>query len=189
MNWSDVTEDTYYYGRWLESEARHARKPAGWEKYAEVKVSKASYLMASLGYARAADLYELEGGPDRALECYDQALELARKAASMDLIGLMSIRIAELHQRAGDLEACFEAYDRLGDLATERGLPFLAADAFDHAAEILAMSGGDVQAYEKPLSAWEKNAQYWEEQGEQDDAEWSRRRIELFGRLHGLGEK
>lgn len=39
---------------------------------------------------------------------------------------------------------------------------------------------GVLYDYEVPVDAWRKNYEYWKEQGEMDDAEWSLKRIASY---------
>jgi hypothetical protein len=57
---------------------------------------------------------------------------------------------------------------------------FGAADAYEHAAEIILLAGKDISDYEVLVDAWRKNYEYWKEQGEMDDAEWSLKRIDSY---------
>lgn len=57
---------------------------------------------------------------------------------------------------------------------------FGAADAYEHAAEIMSLAGKDISDHEVPVDVWRKNYEYWKEQGEMDDAEWSLRRLDSY---------
>ena len=57
---------------------------------------------------------------------------------------------------------------------------FESADAYEHAAEMMLHAGKDISGYEAPIRAWKKNHEYWKEQGEMDDAEWSLKRINTY---------
>ena len=186
MNWDAVKEDSYYQGRKIEAKARQGGDARAWERYARIKALKGSYVLAAIGLMEAGDLHKQAGKLEQAAQHYQQASDLTAKTKNPELNMLVGSRLARIYETQGDLEACFRAYDRLGDLLGEQGAIFLAADAYEHAAEALLGSGQDLKAYSKPISAWQRNAEYWEARGEQDDADWSRERIGLFKALHGL---
>jgi hypothetical protein len=57
---------------------------------------------------------------------------------------------------------------------------YLTARAYEHAAEIMMLSGKDISDYKAPMEAWRKNYEYWCSRGEQDDAEWSLKRMSSY---------
>ena len=99
---------------------------------------------------------------------------------------MVAYRHALLAERAERWEAGIGVYEALGALAEELGSHFLAADAYEHAAEIMVRAGKPVAGYGKPIEQWEKNAAYWREQGHEDDASWSERHIALYRTLFGV---
>ena len=99
---------------------------------------------------------------------------------------MVAYRHALLAEKAERWEVCISVYEALGAFAEELGSHFLAADAYEHAAEILAKAGKPPAGYLKPIDQWEKNAAYWREQGHEDDAAWSERHIVLYRTLFGV---
>lgn len=188
MNWKLVQQDIYYCGRILEADARAASDPKRWEEYAELKARKGSYTLGIHGYMNAASLYEARCETGPALSVYKQGLTAAMRAEYKELAVILTYRMAQLYERAEDWEACIAVYERLGAFCEERGAYFLAADAYEHAAEMMVRVGRDVTRYRKPIQLWERNVRHWEEQGHEDDAEWSRRHIELYRKLFGVTE-
>lgn len=188
MNWQAVADDTYYQARRLETEARAASSPRKWHAYAELKVRKGSYALGIHGYMNAASLCESSGDAAGAVAAYEKGLEAATRAGYKELAVILTYRAAQLHESAGDWDACIEAYERLAAFCEEQDACFLAADAYEHAAEIMARAGRDVRAYSKPVELWERNARYWEEVGDAGDATWSQKHIALYRKLFEVEE-
>lgn len=186
MNWEAVKEDLYYQGRKLEADARIGSDPNLWMKYAELKTRKGSYALGIYGYMNAARLFEAESKIDSAVSTYEHALSTAMKAGYNELSIILAYRVAEFHEKQGDWHACIDVYERLGTFCEKNNAYFLAADAYEHAAEIMAQTGKDVKNYNKPIELWKKNARYWAEDEHEDDAEWSRRHIELYKKMVGM---
>ena len=115
-----------------------------------------------------------------ARDAYEMAFEACRKAKCKELAVIVMNRHAVLAEKAGDFKASAGIYERLGAFCEEAGALFLAADAYEHTAEMLQKTGRDISTYSKPLELWEQNVRYWEEQGHQDDAQWSRRHMDLY---------
>lgn len=118
---------------------------------------------------------------------YYQAFAVCVRAGAgyMELAVLVSARQAAMAERSADAQSAARSYERLGAFCEKEGALFLAADAYEHAAEMLAKSGRDVSGYLKPSELWERNARYWEERGNSGDASWSRRHAELYRLLAG----
>jgi len=188
MNWELVQEDTYYRGRILEADARSTSDPEQWEEYAELKTRKGSYTLGIYGHMNAASLYQTQGETHAALSAYERGLAAAMRAGYKELAVILTYQMAQLYERAEDWDACIAVYERLGAFCEEKDAYFLAADAYEHAAEIMARAGKDVTGYRKPIELWERNVRHWEEQGHEDDAAWSRRHIELYRKLFGVAE-
>lgn len=186
MNWEAVEEDTYYQARKLEADARGASDPEVWERYAELKTRKGSYTLGIHGHMNAASLYEARGEADAATSAYERGLTTAMRAGYKELAVILTYRMAQLYERSEDWDACIRAYEKLGGFCEEKGAYFLAADAYEHAAEMMVRADRDITHYRKPIELWERNARYWEEQGHEDDAAWSRRHIELYRRLFDM---
>ncbi len=186
MNWEAVKEDLYYQGRRLEMDARRGSDPNLWVKYAELKTLKGSYALGIHGYMNAARLFEPVSNIDSSVSAYEHALSTAMKAGYKELSVILAYRLAEFHEKKKDWGACVAVYERLGTFCEINNAYFLAADAYEHAAEIMAQTGKDVKNYNKPVELWEKNAKYWKATGHEDDAEWSRRHIELYKKMVGM---
>lgn len=186
MNWDAVKEDTYYLGRRLEMDARRASDPDKWNEYAELKSLKGSYTLGIHGYMNAASLYEACDEMDAAVAAYERGLSAAMRAGYKELAVILTYRMAQIYERKKNWDACIAVYERLGNFCKEKGAHFLAADAYEHAAEVMVQAGKDVTHYRKPIEMWEQNAQYWEKQGHEDDATWSRQHLELYNKLFGV---
>ncbi len=180
MNWDSVRSDPYYRGREIEAGARQAESVEAWQEFASLKASKGSYALAAHGFLSAALVCEKKGCFDAAFDLLAKAFQTACRARSKELAMIVAYHHALLAERAGKWEACIEVYENLGKFCEEQGSHFLAADAYEHAAEILATLGRDVHDYTKPIELWKKNAAYWREMGHEDDAQWSERHVELY---------
>jgi hypothetical protein len=167
----------------MEENARKDGRPESWTAFADLKAGKGSYVLAVLGHINAAILHEHAGGKDSAGSSYQRAFEVCRKGKCRDLAVIVMDRWAQMLEEAGDLPGSALVYERLGAFCEEHEAVFLAADAFEHAAEMLKKSGRDVSGYAKPIELWERNARQWDEQGHPDDALWSRRHIDLYREL------
>jgi hypothetical protein len=102
---------------------------------------------------------------------------------------MVAYRHALLAERAERWEVCIDIYGALGAFAEELGDHFIAADAYEHAAEIKVKAGQSITDYVEPIEQWEKNAVYWRKQGHEDDACWSARHIALYRALFGAQTK
>ena len=94
--------------------------------------------------------------------------------------------MAQIYERRQDWDTCIELYESLGAFFEQRHVEFLAADAYEHAAEMMVEAGRDVAGYRKPIELWEKNIKHWEEHGHDHDAVWSREHIALYKKLFGV---
>jgi tetratricopeptide (TPR) repeat protein len=186
MKWEAVKDDTYYRGRRLEMEARKVNDPEKWKAYAELKILKGSYALGIYGFMNEASLHEAYGDLDAAVAGYENALAGAMRAGYQELAVILTYRIANIYEKKGEWDACVAAYEELGRFCEEKGAHFLAADAYEHAAEMMFQAGRDVTRYNKPIEMWERNIKHWEEHGHEDDAAWSRHHIELYKKLFGV---
>ncbi len=179
MNWDLVTEDPYYRARRLEERARKAGTAEAWQEFAALKAGKGSYALAACGFFNSALVCEQAGDAEQAFGFYHRAFQNARRARSMELALMIAYRHAILAEKAEKWQACIGAYEAMGALAEELGNHFIAADAYEHAAEIKVKTGESAAGYAKPVEQWEKNAAYWRKRGHEDDASWSERHIRL----------
>lgn len=186
MNWETVKDDTYYHGRRLEAEARNTSDQNQWLEYAKLKTLKGSYALGIHGYMNAACLFEARGETDAAVSAYEKGLSATMRGGYKELAVILAYRTAQIHEQTKDWDACIAVYEKLAIFCEEKKAYFLAADAYEHAAEIMAQSGMDVTHYSKPINIWEQNALYWEKQGHDHDAVWSRQHIELYKKLFGV---
>jgi len=185
MNWDTVSKDHYYKGRKAESRARAEGDSASWREFAAFKAGKASYLMAAYGEAQAA-LAAADVGLAR--ECRKRFVEQCRKGGLVEVAVALGYTVASLIECYSPEESV-AWYEAVAELASttegERNTLYFAADALDHAAEVSASAGLPFD-HDRAIAMWEANAKYWEDRDEEDDAEWSRKRIELHGKLFGL---
>ena len=187
MNWNLTQNDSYYHARMVEEKARRTGTAGVWQEFAALKAQKGSYTLATYGYFNAALACEQAGDIEQSFGLYAQAFQNARRAGSKEVALMVAYRHALLAERAERWEAGIGVYEALGALAEELGSHFLAADAYEHAAEIMVRAGKPVAGYGKPIEQWEKNAAYWRERGQEDDASWSERHIALYKALFGVG--
>lgn len=185
MHWNRVKSDPYYEACHLEAQARRKPSPKLWLEFAEKKAAKGSYALAVYGYLQAGCLSR-SSEPHQLGEIYQAALALCERAGYRELAMIVAYTWAAALEVAGDTQGALAVYERLGRFLESKAAWFMAADAYEHAAQLLAEAGGEVESYAKPLELWERNAHYWREQGELDDARWSERRKVLYRRLHGL---
>ena len=188
MNWKAVEGDTYYAGRHLEAEARGDDDPEKWRKYADIKIRKGSHALGIHGCLNAACLADGRGDTGAAVAAYLEAVDTAMGAGYRELAVILTYRLCELHERAQDWDAAIVAYEHLGGFCEQQEAYFLAADAYEHAAEMMVKAGREVSDYLKPIELWERNARYWEEEGHDHDAVWSRNHILLYRKLFGVAE-
>jgi hypothetical protein len=180
VNWELAGNDPYYNARSIEEKARKEDSAEAWQEFAELKETKGSYILAVYGYMNSALVREHQGRLEQAFNLLDKASHSARRAGSRELALIVAYRHALLAERAERWDLCIDVYETLGKFCEKQGSYFLAADAYDHVAEILARTGKDVAAYTKPVELWERNARYWRERGQEEDAQWSERRVELY---------
>jgi len=187
MNWNAVSDDQYYSGRKAESLARIRGYPHDWIEFAAFKAGKASYLMAAYGEAQAAVAAD---DPLIAEECRKRFFEQCEKGRLVEVSVVLAYMVAARFQSISPKEAV-AWYEGVADLAStvaqERNTLFFAADALEHAAEISLDAGLSFDCA-RVGEMWERNAAYWEERDEADDADWSLERARLFGKLSGIEE-
>jgi tetratricopeptide (TPR) repeat protein len=189
VNWNRAKEDPYYRARRLEQEARRTGTAEAWQEFAAIKSGRGSYILACYGFFSGALSCEQAGDIDQAFSLHAQAFRNARRAKSKELAVMVAYRHALLAERAERWEACIETYEALGAFAEELRNHFIAADAYEHAAEIKVKAGQSIADYGKPIEQWGKNAAFWREQGHEDDASWSERHIALYQSVFGVQTK
>ncbi|MBU1196448.1 MAG: hypothetical protein KKE62_11920 [Proteobacteria bacterium] len=188
MEWNLVKDDTYYLGRRLEHEARKAADPEKWKAYAELKTLKGSYTLGIHGYLNAANLYEARGKTDQAVSVLQDGLTAAMRADNRDLAVICTYRLAQLFENEKNWDAGIAVCEQLGAFCADKDAHFQAADAFEHAAELMVLAGRKVKDYMAPVEHWEKNIHHWEEHGHDHDAVWSRKHIKLYKKLFGVNQ-
>jgi tetratricopeptide (TPR) repeat protein len=187
VNWKSAKEDPYYRGRELEERARAGRSAGAWQEFAELKAKKGSYTLAVHGYLSSALICEQEKQLEKALDLLGKAFQNVRRAKSKELAVIIAYRRALLAEQAEQWDQCIGVYEELGAFCEELGSYFLAADAYEHAAEVMGRIGRDTAAYTKPIQLWRENARYWRKSGQEDDAQWSERHIAIYKSLFGVG--
>ncbi|WP_299976652.1 hypothetical protein [Desulfobacula sp.] len=186
MDWDAVKNDTYYRGRKLESDARNDSDMDKWEEYAELKILKGSHTLGINGYMNAAALSEAGKDIDTAVSYYEKALSTAIRVKYKDLVVILGYKIALLHEKRKEWDKCIAVYEQVAEFCDMQGEHFLAADAYEHAAEMTVMSGKDAADYTKPIDLWERNIVHWEEEDHLHDAVWSKEHIELYKKMIGI---
>jgi len=186
MDWDKVKEDTYYKCRKLESDARNDADPDKWEEYADIKSIKGSYVLGIYGYMNAAFLSEIKKEIDKSISYYKKAFKFAIKAEYKELIIILGYKMAQLYEQEKKWTDCITVYEEAAEFCDIQGEHFLSADAYEHAAEMIALSGKDVSNYTKPIDLWKRNITHWEEEDHIHDAVWSREHIELYKKLFGI---
>lgn len=179
--------DAYLAARAYEREAREQEKRGNfeaaielWKRYAQVKESKGSYFLCTFGYFNAARLLDLIKRWGEAAACFEAASRFAEKIKEFSLWVLLRHLMCQMYEKAGDYEACANCYESIGNTLLAMQNFFGAADAYEHAAEVMQLAGKDISAYGAPIEAWRKNYEYWRSRGEQDDAEWSLKRMNSY---------
>ncbi len=179
--------DAYLEARSYEREAREEEKKGSyetaialWRSYAELKESKGSYFLCMYGYFNAARICDAVHRWKEAAESFETASTFAERIGERSLWAFFMSLACQMHEKAGDYDACKDRYETIGDFFLAMNNFFEAADAYEHAAEVMSLAGEDISDYEVPVDAWRKNYEYWKEQGELDDAEWSLKRIDAY---------
>jgi tetratricopeptide (TPR) repeat protein len=179
--------DAYLEARSYEREAREEEKKSSyedaiglWRRYAEIKESKGSYFLCMYGYFNAARICDTIQRWKDAAELFERASAFAERLGERSLWAFFMNMACQMHEKGGDYDACKDRYETIGNFFFAQDNFFGAADAYEHAAEIMSLAGEDISDYEVPVDAWRKNYEYWKEQGEMDDAEWSLKRIDTY---------
>lgn len=171
-------KDSYLEGRRLEAQARAQNSHRAWLDYAELKASKGSYALAVMGFLNAGSACEAAGDA-AAAAAYESGLDIAIKGGLKEPALFLAARLAGLLERSSDYSGAAEVYDRLAGFCEASGAFFLAADAAEHAAEMLLAGGRDISSCRRPAELWLLNAEYWKGRNDGDEA-WSRRRAQLY---------
>ena len=171
-------KDSYLEGRQLEAKARKENSAVSWLAFADVKMSKGSYTLAVMGFLNAGGICEA-AGDDAAIEIYQKGLTAAMKGKLKESTLLLAFKLAGLHERALQFVQAAAIYEQLSIFCEEQGAYFLAADASEHAAEMLLADGRDLSGYCRPAQLWLCNAEFWVGKDASDEA-WSRRRADLY---------
>ena len=179
--------DAYVEARSYERDARTAEKEGNneaavglWQRYADLKERKGSYFLCMYGYFNVARILDKLNNWQNAAESFKKAATLAERLGEHSLWVFLMHLACQMHEKAGDYDACREHYETIGNFFFTRDNFFGAADAYEHAAEIMSLAGEDISRYEVPVDAWQRNYEYWKEQGELDDAAWSLKRVDAY---------
>ncbi|HPR42132.1 MAG TPA: hypothetical protein PK718_06245 [Candidatus Methanofastidiosa archaeon] len=188
MRWDKVNEDSYYRARQYEYMAKRLEAFGDlemamecWKRFSDIKMEKGSYFLAYFGKMQVLRLARrVNDGP--AINDFYKETENLRKDDYLILHDMYynAIRL----EIEGKIRDSVGAYEELGDFFKEKGNFFLAADAYDHAAEGRHKLGMPVKDYGLPQDAWNMNANYWLEKGEDDDSKWSKERREYYEKLY-----
>lgn len=179
--------DAYLEARSYEREAREEEKRGSyeraialWRRYVEIKERKGSYFLCMYGYFNAARICDTIKRWKDAAELFERASLFAERLGERSLWAFFMGMACQMHEKSGDYGACKDRYETIGNFFLAQDHFFEAADAYEHAAEIMSLAGEDISDYEVPVDAWQKNYEYWKAQGEMDDAEWSLKRIDSY---------
>lgn len=183
MDWNLVKGDTYYLGRKLEHEARKTADPEKWKEYADLKTRKGSYTLAIHGYMNAASLYEVRKDIKNTVSTLENGLAVAMKAGNRDLTVILTYRLAQIFENEKNWDAGIAVCEQLGVFCADKGAHFQAADAYEHAAELMVQAGKNVNGYKAPIEHWKKNIDHWKKHGHDHDAVWSEKHIDLYKKL------
>jgi tetratricopeptide (TPR) repeat protein len=154
-----------------------------WNAFSELKESKGSYFLAAYGYYQCSRLATTSRQTEQSIAHLQKALRLtAAHSFSLDLF--LSYDLACKYEVTGHLRQALEQYESIGKKYESDSQYFIAADAYEHAAEIRYALGLPARTYDLPLDAWEKNSLYWQQMGEEDDAKWSRERKQFYKSLY-----
>jgi len=188
MRWDKVRNDSYYEARKQEYMAkrlesfgdwRHAIEC--WQRYSDIKLEKGSYFLAYFGYRQVIRLSDANGEKNSS----QNARRMIEKLEKEDYPEVHDLFYVPLrYEIDGNIRDSITAYEELGDLFKERKNYFLAADAYEHAAEGRHKMGLPVKDYGLPHEAWGMNSKYWTEQGEEDDSKWSEERKDYYDKLY-----
>lgn len=179
MSDNAVKKDSYLEGRQLEAQARQHNSASTWLTFAEVKASKGSYPMATMGYLNAAIALEASANFAAAIDAYNSGLKIAMKGKLKEPVLFLAYRLAALHERSAAFAQAAVVYEQLADYFEIQEAWFLAADASEHAAEMLRAAGCNLAGYRRPADLWLRNAEYWVGKDTGDEA-WSRHRAALY---------
>ncbi len=148
-----------------------------WAQYAKFKLSKGSYLLAVYGSLQVARLLEASGDELGSAEQYLEAARVARdKLKDHALATLLLLNAARAYMLAEKWLEAAHCYEEVGALWEGLGNYFMAADAYEHAANSWSRAGLNARGYVKPLVMWLKNAGLHLSRGSIDDARWSLQR-------------
>jgi tetratricopeptide (TPR) repeat protein len=179
--------DTYVEARSYERDARKAEKEGNaetalglWQHYADLKERKGSYFLCMYGRFNVARICDKLSRWEEAAESLERAGALAERLGERSLWVFLMHLACQMHEKAGDYTACRDHYETIGNFFFAHDDFFGAADAYEHAAEIMSLAGEDISQYGVPVDAWQKNYEYWKEQGELDDAAWSLKRMDAY---------
>jgi tetratricopeptide (TPR) repeat protein len=190
MRWDKVDDDAYYRARKFEFMAKRYEKIGDneravecWQKFSELKEKKGSYFLAAFGHFHLSRLHAALGNVERSISSLEKAHSNAHKS-ELPFSLFISYELAFTYEREGELRKALDCYEQLGEAQERAERYFLAADAYEHAAELRHEIGMAAKTYELPLIAWKKNSEYWDTKGESDDAQWSEERKRYYKALY-----
>ena len=187
MRWDKVFSDAYYYARQHEYTAKRQERFGhiadacrSWLHYSKIKENKGSYFLALKGYVNARRLNTLLDQPSN--DDIEQRIKALKRPSYEEL--LHHYDAARDKEIKGDPRGAMALYTKIAELHIDSNNYFLAADAYEHVAEIRYDMGMDVMGFSRSLEMWDCNAHYWEKEGELDDATWSKERADFFSKLY-----
>lgn len=114
-----------------------------------------------------------------AVEHYRNGIAVAQKGSQHDSLPALVTRLVALLERAERFNDAAQVYEQVSEFYESRELWFLAADASDHAAELLRKAGVDLSQYDRPAQLWKRNAAYWAGK-DKGDEQWSHNRAAAY---------
>lgn len=188
MRWDKVNIDSYYQARQFEYMAKRyetfselEKAVECWKRFSEIKLNKGSYFLAYFGKMQVSRIYCKAGDVQMSNAALSEAKEIERDNFKQFHDRFFSALELEIN---GNIRESIFVYEDIGDHFKDIGNFFLAADAYEHAAENRHKIGMPVRNYELPLDAWSKNSRFWMEKGEDDDSRWSEERKRFYHMLY-----
>lgn len=134
-----------------------------------------AYLEAR-SYEREAREEEKKGSYETAIALWRSYAELKESKGSYFLCMYGYFNAARICDAVHRWKEAAESFETASTFAERIGERSLWAFFMSLACQMHEKAGD----YEVPVDAWRKNYEYWKEQGELDDAEWSLKRIDAY---------
>lgn len=153
-----------------------------WKEFAVIKKSKGSYFLAYYGLKQVSRLYGMIGEDAKSKDFLSESDSLKLDESYLDIYDKYFFAF-EL-EVSGKIRDSIDAYENVAKYFIEIKNYFLAADAYEHAAENRYKLGMAVKNYSLPHEAWMNNSRYWMDLGEADDSKWSEERKKYYNKLY-----